>query len=202
MSNMTAPTVTIKNGTYGKKEVRNKEFVLVKPYDAVKGHITVWGSKDQGLNVSEPRSCRIKVAGTNAFKYNGDVPVNIPTITASNAPVLKDPIAEFLAQESEKDALKRIGTTFTHLEKFTQASIEGIVRGLIVVGPPGIGKSYGVERVLGESAMMAALGGSEQGYEVIKGTISPGFLYRKLFEYKGADRCLYLMTATSKMKSR
>lgn len=189
---MSQATVFIKHGVYGKAEIMNTEFPLTKAYDASKGYITVWGRKEDGLKVDKPRNCRIKVAGTDAFEYRGDVEV-----LEGAAPVapelIKDPIAEYLENESEANALTRIDKTFKLLDKFTDAAIAGIIRGLIVVGPPGVGKSHGVEQQLKMANFLPAnIGGEEDKYEVIKGSISPSMLYRKLYKHADADHCLVL----------
>lgn len=191
---MTQPTVLIKNGVYGKNVIVNQEFALTKPYDPGKGIVTVWGSKEQGLNVAQPRNCRIKVDSENDFEYMGDVDFTVPVMaSATNPPAApKDPIKEFLAQESEEDAMKRIGRAFDHLNMFADAAMQGTIRGLIVVGPPGIGKSHGVEEVMREGSMIGKLAGGRDKYEVIKGAISAPMLYRKMFQFKDADQVLVL----------
>ena len=71
------------------------------------------------------------------------------------------------------------------LKDMTKAVKKGDVRAMIVSGPPGVGKSHGVEEVLDRYNTMQMLGGSQQ-FEVIKGAMSPIGLYCKLF--KMADK--------------
>jgi hypothetical protein len=52
---------------------------------------------------------------------------------------------------------------------------------MIVSGPPGVGKSHGVEEVLDRYKTLESLGG-ERKYEVIKGAMSPIGLYCKLYK--------------------
>jgi len=54
------------------------------------------------------------------------------------------------------------------------------VRAMIVSGPPGVGKSHGVEEVLDRYNTVQQLGGGKS-FEVIKGAMSPIGLYCKLF---------------------
>jgi hypothetical protein len=56
---------------------------------------------------------------------------------------------------------------------------------MIVSGPPGVGKSHGVEQVLDRYKTLEAIGGAKN-HEVIKGAMSPIGLYCKLF--KMADK--------------
>jgi hypothetical protein len=72
------------------------------------------------------------------------------------------------------------------LEDMTKATKKGDVRAMIVSGPPGVGKSHGVEKVLGKHDLIATLGEKPPKYEVVKGAMSAIGLYCKL--YKMADK--------------
>ena len=54
---------------------------------------------------------------------------------------------------------------------------------MIVSGPPGIGKSYGVERALEKQNMFEDISGSARRFEVVKGAMSAIGLYKKLYEH-------------------
>jgi hypothetical protein len=60
---------------------------------------------------------------------------------------------------------------------------------MIVSGPPGVGKSHGVEEVLDRYKTLETLGGATK-YEVVKGAMSPIGLYCKLFKYADKDNVL------------
>ena len=49
--------------------------------------------------------------------------------------------------------MERIAQRFEILQQMTRATIAGDVRAMIVVGPPGVGKSYGVEYELEKSGL-------------------------------------------------
>ncbi len=87
-------------------------------------------------------------------------------------------------EESDEQAIERIRTRFDMLNDMTKAVKKGDVRAMIVSGPPGVGKSHGVEEVLDRYKMMEQLG-ARKTHEVIKGAMSPIGLYCKL--YKNAD---------------
>ncbi|RKZ15600.1 hypothetical protein DRQ53_08605 [bacterium] len=91
---------------------------------------------------------------------------------------------EFIAGESETEALDRIQNTFDLLNEVTDAAAEGIIRGLIVSGPPGIGKSYGVEETLKEANLSKVLAGREPDYEIVKGASSALGLYKTLYYFR------------------
>jgi hypothetical protein len=73
----------------------------------------------------------------------------------------------------------------------TKATIAGDVRAMIVVGPPGVGKSYGVEKQLEQSGLFDKLAGRRIKYEIIKGAMTPIGLYCTL--YKNSDPCNVLV---------
>lgn len=89
--------------------------------------------------------------------------------------------AEFLANESEEDAMNRIQHIFDMLKEVTDAASQGIIRGLVVSGPPGIGKSHGVEEVLNRNNRENALRGKFPNFEVVKGSCSAIGLYKTLY---------------------
>ena len=64
----------------------------------------------------------------------------------------------------------------------TQASVDGVVRGMVVTGPPGVGKSFGVEQVLNENRMFDKMAGKRDRFQVIKGASSAIGLYKVLYE--------------------
>jgi hypothetical protein len=75
------------------------------------------------------------------------------------------------------------------LKDMTKAVKKGDVRAMIVSGPPGVGKSHGVEEVLERYKTVEALGGSNK-YTVVKGAMSPIGLYCKLFNYADKDNVI------------
>lgn len=88
-------------------------------------------------------------------------------------------------EESDEEVVERIRERFDMLKDMTKAVRKGDVRAMIVSGPPGVGKSHGVEEVLDRYKMMENLGAG-QTHEVIKGAMSAIGLYCKL--YKMADK--------------
>jgi hypothetical protein len=92
----------------------------------------------------------------------------------------------FVAAETEEEAMERIASTFLMLDRITDACANDLIRGLVVSGPPGVGKSYGVEQQLIKTNMFRTLGGHKPHYDIISGGISPIGLYQKL--YAGKER--------------
>jgi hypothetical protein len=79
---------------------------------------------------------------------------------------------------------------FDILTDMTKATKRGDVRAMIVSGPPGVGKSFGVEQVLEKYNTLSTLGNTAPKYEVVKGAMSPIGLYSKLYNFANKDNVL------------
>ena len=88
-------------------------------------------------------------------------------------------------EETDAETIERIRTRFNMLNEMTKAVKKGDVRAMIVSGPPGVGKSHGVEEVLDRYKMMEQLG-ARKTHEVIKGAMSPLGLYAALYKMQDA----------------
>ena len=102
--------------------------------------------------------------------------------------------AETPAQSKETDAeiIERLRERFEILDDMTRAVKKGAVRAMIVSGAPGVGKSFGVEKVLSKHGVMADIAGDEKlkKYEIVKGAMSAIGLYSKLYEFSGEKNIL------------
>ena len=92
-------------------------------------------------------------------------------------------------EETDSEVIERLRDRFEMLNDMTKAVKKGDVRAMIVSGPPGVGKSHGVEEVLERYKTMETLGASKK-YEVAKGAMSPIGLYCKLYKYADKDNVL------------
>ena len=90
-----------------------------------------------------------------------------------------------LSNESDEQIMERIGARFDILEDMTRAVKKGDVKSMIVTGPPGVGKSFGVEKVLSKHDVFATVADDSKlkKYEVVKGAMSAIGLYSKLYEF-------------------
>jgi hypothetical protein len=118
------------------------------------GYVTVDGSAVPGF---PDRNIKVMVSGA------GSVQDTDSSITAA-------------AEETDAEAIERIRGRFSMLTDMTKAVKKGDVRAMIVSGPPGVGKSHGVEEVLDRYAMMEQLG-ARKTHEVVKGAMSAIGLY-------------------------
>jgi len=91
-----------------------------------------------------------------------------------------------VAQETDEQILERLGERFEILTEMTKAVKAGDVRAMIVSGPPGVGKSFGVEAVLQKDGLFDTLAERKPKYEVVKGAMSSIGLYSKLYEHSDA----------------
>ena len=91
-----------------------------------------------------------------------------------------------VAKETDTQILDRLAERFQILNDMTRAVKEGAVRAMIVSGPPGVGKSHGVEAVLAKADLFNTLAERKPKYEIVKGAMSAIGLYAKLYEF--ADR--------------
>jgi len=90
-----------------------------------------------------------------------------------------------LAGVTDDEIMERLRTRFSILDDMTRAVKKGDVRAMIVTGPPGVGKSFGVEKVLSKHDVFADVAQNEKlkKYEVVKGAMSAIGFYSKLYEY-------------------
>jgi hypothetical protein len=85
--------------------------------------------------------------------------------------------------ETDEQIVERLRERFEILTEMTKAVKQGDVRAMIVSGPPGVGKSFGVEEVLSKDDLFDKLGARKPRYEIVKGAMSALGLYAKLYEF-------------------
>jgi hypothetical protein len=170
--------IRIENGNYRGNKV-NGLFDLVKEYQvgAKGGFVTI--SNDGSL--SGPDTVRVKVA-------KGDFEI-IGELTATyHAPKGESKVTTEELNETDEQTIQRIEKTFSFIEHLTAAAQKGQITGLIISGPAGVGKSFGVERQL--EKMNFLLPEELQKYEIITGGTSPIGLYIKLWDNRQKGKVL------------
>ena len=140
MTKQTLNYVKVKTGTYRKNEIVDTVFPIIKPLNIGKkgAFITVDGSEAMGEKFS---SIRILIEDPTK-----DLEYVTPSVYAEQPKIDNTPKEE--KEETDVQAIERIRERFDILDRMTHAVAEGTVRGMIVSGPPGVGKSFGVETVL------------------------------------------------------
>lgn len=96
------------------------------------------------------------------------------------------------SNESDDQIVERLRERFQILEDMTQMSIDGVVRGMVVTGPPGVGKSFGVEAVLDRNSLFDKLAGNRLRFGIEKGAASAIGLYKLLYNYADHKSVLVL----------
>jgi hypothetical protein len=167
---MTAQVKIIK-GRYRNAEINNTVFPLVKPLTRGK----------KGLFVTVDPTDIIDT-DVNAIR------VSVPSEEAVE--LLGSKAEEQRNNETPEEAMDRIRKRFNILDKMTDAVANSVVRGLIVSGPPGVGKSFGVERILEEYDAMSKLSNTPARTEVVKGAMTPIGLYQTLYANADAGNIL------------
>ena len=167
--------IVIKEGTY---KIRGKDvdlagmvFPLIEEFKvgAKGGYVTVDGKSIQGF---PDRNIKIAVPNEHAYET-----------AAVGAQVTQ-------REETDEETIERMRERFDMLEDMTRATKKGDVRAMIVSGPPGVGKSFGVEKVLGKHDTLAVLGERAPKYQVVKGAMSSIGLYCKFVNYADKDNVL------------
>lgn len=174
-------TIIIKRGTYRNQPVVNAQFTLVKDFQtgARGGFVTV---DSAGYFGPEHDVVRVKVDSIDDIEFTAGAPVNAEVIQ------LKPAVEQH--HETDEEVMDRIEKRFTILDDMTKAAISGDVRAMIVVGPPGVGKSYGVEYQLEKAGLFDNLSGKKIKYEVVKGAMTPIGLYCTLFRHSDPKNVL------------
>ena len=175
-------TVVINSGVYYGKSVAGvtgslvKEFTSFgKPRGKHNGYVTInAGDKDM----------RVKVAGIGDYSI-------VNTYNDMETQVIEQtPVEEKV--ETDEQVIERLRERFEILDEMTQGSIDGIVRGMVVTGPPGVGKSYGVEKVIEKNSMFDKLADRPIKFGTEKGAASAIGLYQLLYRYADPGSVLVL----------
>ena len=183
--------IEIVDGTY---KIRGQDvsmagfrFELVEGFKtgAQGGYVTVAGGSVQPSNAGIPdRAIRIKCEGTGSYLMIAEgapaAKVDRPGVKSLEQIKVSD---ASVAHESDEEIVERLRSRFQVLQDMTQAVKAGTVRAMIVTGPPGVGKSFGVEEVLSRQDLFNALGNKKPKYEIVKGAMSAIGLYSKLYEF-------------------
>lgn len=157
--------VQITRGYHRGKEVSGL-FKLVKPYQegAAGGFITIEAPSPCDWTMTNAPRIKLSRGDFTLLNVDGEelgehVTVNTDGMGTVDSTTNYEQM--FVAAETEDEAMNRIEETFLMLDKITDACAKNIVRGLVVSGPPGIGKSFGVEKQLNTANLFRTLAGQD-----------------------------------------
>jgi hypothetical protein len=180
--------IEVREGTY---KIRGNDtsmagfrFELVEGFKqgAQGGYVTVAGGTVQPANTGIPdRQIRIKCDSVDSYVV---VSGEVPAMPAGDKSLEQIKVSDaVVAGETDEAIVERLRARFEVLKDMTKAVKEGTVRAMIVTGPPGVGKSFGVDEVLSKDDLFDTLGQRKPKYEIVKGAMSAIGLYSKLYEY-------------------
>lgn len=167
-------TIRILNGNYRGQTVQDTEFELVSGFQTgAKGnYVTV---KNGGHFPRFGDTVRVKVDSIADIVYTSGMTTEAVTAT------------ETRATETDEQAMDRIRERFDILHEMTKATVSGDIRAMIVSGPPGVGKSFGVEQEIDKACMFDKIAGKRLRAEVVKGSATPIGLYQTLYKYSDSN---------------
>lgn len=207
-------TVLIKSGYHGKRQHHNLEFGILQGLrTGTRGpYLLVDGASQQGF---PPRPIRMFVTSDSDFEIRGEDAARYsthalahasgerPTATIEATPAAPPP------EETDEEIRNRIDERFRVLKDMTIGAAEGKVRGMVITGAPGVGKSHDVEMALARHDLinrmsfnpdasdqdvrrMTSQGGYNPPYGFIKGHMSAPALYKTLYDRSGKGDVLIL----------
>lgn len=182
--------VLIKRGTYRNTPVINTTFKLVKGYQVgAKGaYVTV---KNEGHFPIAIDAIKIKVDNIDSFEYvSGNTPMNNVVEPQVYLNQETDESTGRQQVETDEAAMNRIATRFEILDQMAQACIAGDIRAMIVTGPPGVGKSYGVIEQMNKASLFDKIASRKPRFEIVKGAVSGIGLFATLYKYSDAKNVL------------
>lgn len=200
------PNIKIVHGFFRKHLIENTDFTLIHGLDtgARTGEkfVTVSGPEiTSKFGYPAGEVARIKVNGPDDFIITGSFEIahTSPRLSekahnksANAATILMDDVPEVESNESDIEIVNRINKKFDMLGKFTWGAVNGYIRSLVVTGAPGVGKTYGVEKVFEQVCLKETMGSENPSFQVISGTMSPIGLYIALYKHSDEGKVLVL----------
>ena len=177
--------IKIETGSYRGQDMSGRIFPILKDYQRFSGgkeggFVTVDCSELDGFEGLD--KARINVPGIEELTLTTEGAYQIARDELKANTVAVTPTEN---NETDEQAIERIAARFSILDEMAEAVSTSKVRAMIVSGPPGIGKSYGVERALEKKSMFDDIAGAKRKFEVVKGAMSAIGLYKKLYEHSG-----------------
>jgi hypothetical protein len=170
---MSQACIRIKAGAYRHFDVTGRVFQLVEQFKSGTkgGFVTVKnGNNFPGF----PEDIRIKVDSMTAYEFVADDEakqfVDLSTVEQADA-------------QSDDVRMAEIAERFDILHDMTKAATAGDIRAMIVSGPPGVGKSFGVEQEIEKATLLDQIAGRRLRAEVVKGSATALGLYQALYKY-------------------
>jgi len=167
---MAKATVRIVEGCYRNKSVAGMTFELVEKFKTTgkNSFVTV---RNGGAFPNMPQNIRVNVQGPQSYEFVGAVNNEVVETVAAKS------------VETDEQVMERIRERFEILTDMTKAATTGDIRAMIVSGPPGVGKSHGVEQEVEKACLFDQIAGKRLRAEVVKGSATALGLYCTLYKY-------------------
>ena len=176
-----ATLVEIVEGSYGARKnmiYPGIRLQMVKDFDGEA--ITCLAGEEIENGRNPYKKIRVKVEGIGAYRVVSHID---EALVGENSLVQLKVADTAVAHISDEELIEKTRARFQVLTDMTKAVKAGDVRAMIVTGPPGVGKSFGVEEVLTKDDLFNTLGERKPRYEIVKGAMSAIGLYSKLYEF-------------------
>lgn len=179
-----ATTIRVINGNYRGNKIENTVFTLSRPLDTFEpGKIQV---RNEGQIPGAGRNVFITVPSSKDFEVIvSNTRTKVVEFTAAPAKTV-----DVQSSETDDQAMDRIATRFAILDEMTRAAINSDIRAMIVSGPPGVGKSFGVETQLEKATLFDKLSNKKIRFEIVKGAMTPLGLYAQLYKFSDPKNVL------------
>lgn len=174
--------IRVKAGSYRSLDMSNTTF-RVHQFDSNGKFVSVY---NHGQFQQFPNIFRIKLASPTSYEFVSQLDKNVNSTVLQPVNAVSEVVSE--PEKTDEERIHEIAERFEILTDMTRAAISGDIRAMIVSGPPGVGKSYGVERQVRQVQLMNALG-SKIRAEIVKGSATAIGLYAALYKYR-EDNCV------------
>ena len=174
-------TIRILSGSYRNQPVIDEVFTLVKGFQTGKkgNYVTV---KNEGQFAIAIDEVKVKVDSIEDIQFmNGEEVLGN---------VIEFKVKQEVSAETETEAMDRIALRFGILDEMASACISGDIRAMIVSGPPGVGKSHGVETQMEKASMFDKIADKKIRFNVVKGAMTALGLYAQLYKYSDRKNVL------------
>jgi len=189
--------VTVLRGEYRNTKIKGQSFRLLGDVrESAKGGFFIKVAND-GFFPGFPDEVKIKIKTRNDITVSGATVADMSdsqrrTAAKDDGSVFSivKPAEPEVYTETEDAAIERIRERFDILDQMSEGCTTGAVRAMIVSGPPGVGKSFGVEKVLEQAALFDKMAQRRNRFEVVKGAMSAIGLYAMLYKYSDENNVL------------
>jgi ATPase family associated with various cellular activities (AAA) len=161
--------------TYRAEDIAGEMFELVAPFKRTNsgGYVTVVNG---GRFPDRAAEMRVNITGVQDYEF-------VTESEFQDKPLIVNKKSEATTTETDEQAIARIRERFEILDEMAKAATNGDIRAMIVSGPPGVGKSYGVEQVVEKATLFDTIAGRKLRAEVVKGSATALGLYCTLYKY-------------------